>query len=65
MLKIFVASKNPILPAYLLLFLKEFAEGQDFTLVSDKKAKTDLVIIDTETISAKQSKSIISGRSVI
>lgn len=64
-LDIYVASKNSILPNYVFLFLKEFAMNLDFKLAIEVTKNTDLVIIDTDTISPKETGSLIGDHPIV
>jgi DNA-binding NarL/FixJ family response regulator len=64
-LNIFVASKSSILQNYIYLFIKEFSYNLDFKLAIEISKKTDLVIIDTDSISANESAKFMGEFPVI
>ena len=54
MKEIFIVSKNPDLPNYLFLLLKEIDPEDSFTLSLELTSELDVVIIDTESISVDE-----------
>lgn len=62
---IFIASKNTILSNYLFLFLKEVGIKREYSLGVELSSKTDLVILDTETILPEETKNFQIGAPII